>query len=309
MLIDAEPIPTRSFAFAEPADGPAGSIAGPAASSRLGDAAGLGRQPSDDADQAAGRHHQARRPAAVCLAALAGVAAGRAVADLPRAGRSRFSSRASRFSIRGTRPILADEMGLGKTMQAITAMRLLLRSGEIASVLLVCPKPLVTNWQREFEHLGPGGAADGRSKATRPGAGGSGSLPDMPVKIANYEILRRDLRPIAGRRRRRAGRPAVAVRPGGARRVAADQEPPSATSQVGAGDRPGAELGPDRHAGGEQPRRPGGHLRVPRPGLPLAGDEAAAHGPDRSATTCCAAPRTRCSATCRPSCSATPSWS
>ena len=41
--------------------------------------------------------------------------------------------------------ILADEMGLGKTMQAITAARLLLRSGEIRSVLLVCPKPLVTN--------------------------------------------------------------------------------------------------------------------------------------------------------------------
>jgi hypothetical protein len=46
--------------------------------------------------------------------------------------------------------ILADEMGLGKTMQAITAMRMLLRAGEIKSVLLVCPKPLVTNWQREF---------------------------------------------------------------------------------------------------------------------------------------------------------------
>ena len=46
--------------------------------------------------------------------------------------------------------MLADEMGLGKTMQAITAMRLLLHAGELTSVLLVCPKPLVTNWQREF---------------------------------------------------------------------------------------------------------------------------------------------------------------
>src|SRR4029077_15826873 len=46
--------------------------------------------------------------------------------------------------------ILADEMGLGKTMQAITAIRLLLHSGEIRRVLVVCPKPLVTNWQREF---------------------------------------------------------------------------------------------------------------------------------------------------------------
>ena len=46
--------------------------------------------------------------------------------------------------------ILADEMGLGKTMQAITAMRLLLHRGQVQSVLLVCPKPLVTNWQREL---------------------------------------------------------------------------------------------------------------------------------------------------------------
>ena len=51
--------------------------------------------------------------------------------------------------------ILADEMGLGKTMQAITAIRLLLRRGEVRSVLLVCPKPLVTNWQREFSVWAP----------------------------------------------------------------------------------------------------------------------------------------------------------
>ena len=51
--------------------------------------------------------------------------------------------------------ILADEMGLGKTMQAITAIRLLLHRGEVRSVLLVCPKPLVTNWQREFAVWAP----------------------------------------------------------------------------------------------------------------------------------------------------------
>lgn len=46
--------------------------------------------------------------------------------------------------------VLADEMGLGKTMQAVTTMRLLIRSEQARRVLLVCPKPLVTNWQREF---------------------------------------------------------------------------------------------------------------------------------------------------------------
>ncbi|TXT27799.1 MAG: SNF2-related protein [Planctomycetota bacterium] len=47
--------------------------------------------------------------------------------------------------------LLADEMGLGKTMQTITAIRLLLRGGQIRRVLMVCPKPLIPNWQREFK--------------------------------------------------------------------------------------------------------------------------------------------------------------
>ncbi len=47
--------------------------------------------------------------------------------------------------------LLADEMGLGKTMQTITALRLLLRAGQARRVLLVCPKPLIPNWQREFK--------------------------------------------------------------------------------------------------------------------------------------------------------------
>ena len=51
--------------------------------------------------------------------------------------------------------ILADEMGLGKTMQAITTIRLLLHRRELRRVLLICPKPLVTNWQREFQLWAP----------------------------------------------------------------------------------------------------------------------------------------------------------
>ncbi len=53
------------------------------------------------------------------------------------------------------RAVLADEMGLGKTMQAATTIRLLVRSGQLRRVLLVCPKPLVTNWQREFKLWAP----------------------------------------------------------------------------------------------------------------------------------------------------------
>ena len=87
--------------------------------------------------------------------------------------------------------VLADEMGLGKTMQAITAIRMLLRSGEIRSVLLVCPKPLVTNWRREFNlwaaeiplTIIEGDAAKRRWQWTQE---------EAPVKIANYELLMRD---------------------------------------------------------------------------------------------------------------------
>ena len=87
--------------------------------------------------------------------------------------------------------ILADEMGLGKTMQAITALRLLLRRGEVQNVLLVCPKPLVTNWQREFAIWAPEvpvtvveGDQQRRHWQWR--------LPDVPIRIANYELLLRD---------------------------------------------------------------------------------------------------------------------
>ncbi len=87
--------------------------------------------------------------------------------------------------------ILADEMGLGKTMQAITAMRLLLRRGEVRTALLVCPKPLVTNWQREFAVWAPEVPlmlVEG-DQATRRW---QWSLPDVPLRIANYELLLRD---------------------------------------------------------------------------------------------------------------------
>jgi SNF2 family DNA or RNA helicase len=76
-------------------------------------------------------------------------------------------------------------------MQSISAVRMLLRSGELRNVLLVCPKPLVTNWRREFNLWAPeiplaiieGDQAKRRWQWTEEIA---------PVKIANYEILMRD---------------------------------------------------------------------------------------------------------------------
>jgi len=87
--------------------------------------------------------------------------------------------------------LLADEMGLGKTAQAILAIRLLLQSGLVQRVLIVCPKQLVFNWSRElklwaadlpFEVLG------GDTQARR----SAWLVSNSPVKLVNYEILTRD---------------------------------------------------------------------------------------------------------------------
>ena len=87
--------------------------------------------------------------------------------------------------------ILADEMGLGKTMQAITTVRLLFRCGECRRVLLVCPKPLLTNWKREFELWAPEipvQIIEGKSERRK----WLWKLENSPLKIANYELLNRD---------------------------------------------------------------------------------------------------------------------
>ena len=88
--------------------------------------------------------------------------------------------------------LLADEMGLGKTMQTITAIRLLLRSGQVRKILLICPKPLIPNWHREFKMWAEelplvtieGDAARRKMLWTMPG---------IPIRIANYELLSRDM--------------------------------------------------------------------------------------------------------------------
>lgn len=88
--------------------------------------------------------------------------------------------------------LLADEMGLGKTMQTITGIRLLLRSGQIRRILLVCPKPLIPNWQREFrtwaEEL-PVVTIEGNGPRRRM----LWTMPGVPILIANYEAMTRDL--------------------------------------------------------------------------------------------------------------------
>ena len=87
--------------------------------------------------------------------------------------------------------LLADEMGLGKTMQTITAIRLLLRAGQARRILLVCPKPLIPNWQREFKAW-----AEELPVVTLEGDGARRQMlwmmPGVTILLANYELLVRD---------------------------------------------------------------------------------------------------------------------
>ncbi|WP_339732377.1 DEAD/DEAH box helicase [uncultured Gimesia sp.] len=87
--------------------------------------------------------------------------------------------------------LLADEMGLGKTMQTITGVRLLLRSGQVRRILLVCPKPLIPNWQREFKFWAeelPITVVQGDTNRRKM----IWEMPNTPILIANYESMARD---------------------------------------------------------------------------------------------------------------------
>ncbi len=87
--------------------------------------------------------------------------------------------------------VLADEMGLGKTMQAISAMRLLAHQRQVRRALLVCPKPVVTNWRREIGLWAPEASVtiiEGSSARRQWLWQQTESL----VTIANYESLVRD---------------------------------------------------------------------------------------------------------------------
>lgn len=51
--------------------------------------------------------------------------------------------------------LLADQMGLGKTIQAIIAIRVLFRKGELENALVVCPASMTNVWEREIKSWAP----------------------------------------------------------------------------------------------------------------------------------------------------------
>lgn len=90
--------------------------------------------------------------------------------------------------------LLADEMGLGKTMQAILAARLLWKSGAIKNVLVICPKFLMANWEREIRYWWPQASdhiwrVDGSTFHSMIGSTGGNYI----FKLLNYELLARQV--------------------------------------------------------------------------------------------------------------------
>jgi hypothetical protein len=88
--------------------------------------------------------------------------------------------------------LLADEMGLGKTMQAIVAARVLWREGRIKQVLVVCPKPLISNWCQELDLWWPEIHAYTKAVESDRRWFLRDATQDVVVKIINYESLQRE---------------------------------------------------------------------------------------------------------------------
>ena len=86
--------------------------------------------------------------------------------------------------------LLADEMGLGKTIQAIAALRILARQGEVHSALVVVPVGLLLQWRQQFRSWAPElslatvtGTREERIQRWRSPA---------QIYLVGYEVLRND---------------------------------------------------------------------------------------------------------------------
>jgi superfamily II DNA or RNA helicase len=88
--------------------------------------------------------------------------------------------------------ILADDMGLGKTLQAIAHLVVEKEAGRLTSpALVVTPKSLIGNWQRELERFAPGlrvVVLRGPSRHSR-----WAEAPNADVVLTSYPVLSRDL--------------------------------------------------------------------------------------------------------------------
>jgi SNF2 family DNA or RNA helicase len=60
-----------------------------------------------------------------------------------------------KFLHSSTTVLLGDEMGLGKSIQTITAARFLFREGKISTACIICPKAVLTDWEKKIWDWAP----------------------------------------------------------------------------------------------------------------------------------------------------------
>ena len=102
-----------------------------------------------------------------------------------------FQCEGVRFLVERDAALLADEMGLGKSIQAIMALRILLRSGKIKKCLLLCPKSVLFDWSAKLSEWSP----EIRVCKVRGNKDERGILWDLPAHLylTTYETLREDI--------------------------------------------------------------------------------------------------------------------
>lgn len=90
------------------------------------------------------------------------------------------------------RVLLGDEMGLGKSIQAIVALKLLFRSGRAKSCLIVCPKSVLTDWEKKIWEWAPELNRVTKVTGSRPSRQLLWSTEEY-IYIVTYETLRQDM--------------------------------------------------------------------------------------------------------------------
>jgi len=66
-----------------------------------------------------------------------------------------FQVEGVKFLHSSTAALLGDEMGLGKSIQTITAARFLFREGKITTACIICPKAVLTDWEKKLWEWAP----------------------------------------------------------------------------------------------------------------------------------------------------------
>jgi superfamily II DNA or RNA helicase len=102
-----------------------------------------------------------------------------------------FQCEGVRFLTQHEAALLGDEMGTGKSIQAIMALRFLLRSGKVKKCLLLCPKSVLFEWSAKLWEWSP----EIQVCKVRGNKDERRVLWDLPAHLylTTYETLREDI--------------------------------------------------------------------------------------------------------------------